>query len=125
MEPILVIDDDADVRDSLADILIDEGYSVRCFANAGEALDHLRGDGHASLIILDLMMPGMNGWTFREVQKHDARLAEIPVITMSAVADLEPRSAETLLCKPVDLGILLDRIAHEVHAHDGPHEAHP
>jgi CheY-like chemotaxis protein len=116
MEPILVIDDDADVRNSLADILMDEGYSVCCFANAAEALDHLRRDGRASLIILDLMMPGMNGWTFREVQKHDARLAEIPVITMSAVADLEPPSLEApLLCKPVDLAVLLDRIHHEVH----------
>lgn len=119
VEPIVVIDDDADIRDSLAELLVDEGYTVRCFANAAEALQHLRGDGRASLIILDLMMPGMNGWTFREEQAHDEKLAEIPVIAMSAVADLEPpwppsRDA-TLLCKPVDVNVLLHRVAETVH----------
>jgi CheY-like chemotaxis protein len=118
VEPILVIDDDADIRDSLAEILAGEGYTVRCFANGAEALDHLRHEGKASLIILDLMMPGMNGWAFREIQRHDERLASIPVIAMSAVADLEPASSETmLLCKPVNLDLLLDRVAEQVHQH--------
>jgi CheY-like chemotaxis protein len=121
VEPILVIDDDADIRESLAEVLSDEGYPVRCFASAAEALEHLKREGHASLIILDLMMPGMTGWTFREQQKRDARLAEIPVIAMSAVADLEPpwppSPHATLMCKPVNLDKLLDRIAQQVHAH--------
>lgn len=116
VEPILVIDDDDDIRDSLAEILIDEGYSVRCFADCAQALEHLRHDGRASLIILDLMMPGMSGWTFREEQCHDERLASIPVIAMSAVADLDPPSPETtLLCKPVNLDQLLDEVAEQVH----------
>jgi CheY-like chemotaxis protein len=118
VEPILVIDDDEDIRDSLAEILVDEGYSVRCFAGAAEALEHLRREGTASLIILDLMMPGMSGWAFREVQSHDERLASIPVIAISAVADLDPPSPETLLlCKPVNLDLLLDRVAEQVHHH--------
>ena len=121
MEPILVIDDDADIRDSLAEILADEGYEVRCFDNGLDAWEHLQHDGHASLIILDLMMPGMNGWTFREAQKHDRRLASIPLIAISAIADLEepwPASShETLLCKPVNLDLLLDRVAEQVHHH--------
>jgi CheY-like chemotaxis protein len=122
LEPILVIDDDADIRESLAEVLADEGYAVRCFASAAEALEHLkREQGRASLIILDLMMPGMNGWTFREQQERDARLADIPVIAMSAVADLEPpwppSSHATLMCKPVNLDKLLDRVAQQVHAH--------
>jgi CheY-like chemotaxis protein len=118
LDPILVIDDDADIRESLAEILSDEGYPVRCFANGAEALDHLRHEGKASLIILDLMMPGMNGWAFRELQAHDERLASIPVIAMSAVADLEPASPETLmLCKPVPLDRLLESIASQVHPH--------
>jgi CheY-like chemotaxis protein len=118
VNPIVVIDDDADIRDSLAEVLADEGYSVRTFANAAEALQHLRHDGPTALIILDLMMPGMNGWTFREVQSHDERLASIPVITMSAVADLDPPSPQTtVLCKPVNLDQLLDRVAAQVHQH--------
>jgi DNA-binding NtrC family response regulator len=119
VEPILVIDDDADIRDSLAEILAEEGYTVRCFSNAAEALHHLQHDGKASLIILDLMMPGMNGWTFREMQQHDARLADIPVIAMSAVADLEPlwpsSRDTTMICKPVNIDLLLDRVAESVH----------
>jgi DNA-binding NtrC family response regulator len=115
-DPILVIDDDADIRDSLAEILADEGYAVRTFSSGAAALDHLRHHGTACLIILDLMMPGMNGWTFREVQSHDARLASIPVITMSAVADLDPPSPATpMLCKPVNLDLLLDSVAEQVH----------
>jgi CheY-like chemotaxis protein len=117
VDPILVIDDDADIRDSLAEILSDEGYTVRTFANGAEALEHLRHEGTAaSLIILDLMMPGMNGWAFREVQSHDERLAAIPVITISAVADLDPPwPATPMLCKPVNLDQLLDRVARQVH----------
>jgi CheY-like chemotaxis protein len=118
MEPIVVIDDDEDIRDSLAELLADEGYTVRCFANGAEALEHLRRDG-ASLIILDLMMPGMNGWTFREEQQHDRRLADIPVIAMSAVADLQPpwppSPDAVLMCKPVNVDALLDRVAESVH----------
>lgn len=119
VEPILVVDDDADIRDSLAELLVDEGYTVRCFASGDEALAHLRHDGKASLIILDLMMPGMNGWAFREEQQHDEKLADIPVIAMSAVADLEPPwpppGETTLMCKPVDVDVLLDRVAETVH----------
>jgi len=119
VKPILVVDDDVDIRDSLAEILSEEGYPVRCCANGAEALDQLRNFGGASLIILDLMMPVMNGWTFREVQTHDARIASIPVITMSAVADLEPQSQPQqggglLLCKPVNLDKLLERVAERV-----------
>jgi CheY-like chemotaxis protein len=117
VDPIVVIDDDADIRDSLADILADAGYSVRTFASGAEALEHLRHDGAVSLIILDLMMPGMNGWAFREVQSHDEQLASIPVITISAVADLDPPSPATpVLCKPVNLDQLLDRVAQQVHS---------
>jgi CheY-like chemotaxis protein len=117
--PILVVDDDADIRESLAEILTDEGYSVRTFANGAEALAHLRRiGGHAALIILDLMMPVMSGWTFREEQSHDERLASIPVIAISAVGDLDPPSPETTtLCKPVNLDVLLDHVAAEVQHH--------
>jgi CheY-like chemotaxis protein len=118
VDPILVIDDDADIRDSLAELLRDEGYPVRCFANGATALEHLQRGACAALIILDLMMPGMNGWTFRELQQHDERLAAIPVIAMSAAADLEPPVGETtLMSKPLDVDVFLDRVAEQVHAH--------
>jgi CheY-like chemotaxis protein len=121
VDPILVIDDDADIRDSLAELLNDEGYTVRCFADGAAALDHLRHDCRASLIVLDLMMPGMNGWTFRDVQKHDDRIAGIPVIAISALADLEPpwppSRGATLMSKPLNVDVFLDRVAKQVHAH--------
>jgi CheY-like chemotaxis protein len=117
VKPIVVIDDDADMREILTELLCEEGYAVRSFCNGAEALDDLRRDSDASLILLDLMMPVMNGWRFREEQTRDRRLASIPVIAMSAVADIErpprPRPA-ALFAKPFNLEKLLARIAERV-----------
>jgi CheY-like chemotaxis protein len=113
-KPIVVIDDDDDVREVLAELLAEEGYRVRCFANGAEALDHLRRDSAVAVILLDLMMPVMNGWRFREEQTRDQRLAGIPVIAMSAVMDCEVPPSPTpaaLLCKPIDVEALLERVA--------------
>lgn len=112
--PIVVIDDDEDIRDSLADLLTQEGYQVRCFANGAEALDGLHRDADASLILLDLRMPIMNGWRFRTEQCLDHRLAAIPVIVMSTSSDIEHPPAPptgTPLSKPLDIEKLLARIA--------------
>jgi CheY-like chemotaxis protein len=117
MKPIVIIDDDPDVREVLAELLTDEGYAVRCFANGAEALAGLRGDASASLILLDLMMPVMNGWRFREEQTLDRRLASIPVIAMSAVADVAPPPRPrplAVVSKPFNLDKLLARIAERV-----------
>jgi CheY-like chemotaxis protein len=117
VKPIVVIDDDQDVREVLADLLVEEGYPVRCFRNGAEALADLRRDASASLILLDLMMPVMNGWRFREEQIRDRRLAGIPVIAMSALAEVNsppcPRPM-ALFSKPFNVDKLLARIAERV-----------
>src|SRR5229473_2550678 len=76
---ILVVDDDVDCREMLADLLSNEGYAVACAENGLQALDYLSGATPAR-IILDLMMPEMSGWEFRARQKIDPRLESLPVV---------------------------------------------
>jgi CheY-like chemotaxis protein len=113
---VLVVDDDAAIRDVLAEVLQDEGYVVRSAANGREALAVLRqGPGVPAIILLDLMMPVMSGWEFRAAQCEDPALAEIPVIVLSAGRDLSVGAASvravSYLPKPVDLDVLLDTVS--------------
>jgi CheY-like chemotaxis protein len=111
---ILVIDDSADVRVTLAELLTETGYEVECAANGREALEHLHNGGRPQLILLNLMMPVVNGWVFRQVQRQDPALASIPVVVMSAVDDLSSYdgdlAAAAYLRKPVDVDELLGTI---------------
>jgi CheY-like chemotaxis protein len=110
---ILVVDDDTDLRETLGELLIEEGYDARLFENGRAALDFLRDGGDPRLILLDLMMPEMNGWQFREEQLKDARLREIPVVVMTASRGLEtaPITAQEILFKPIGLGDLIEAVA--------------
>jgi CheY-like chemotaxis protein len=82
---ILIVDDDSDVRSALAELLEEEGFSVEAARNGHEALIRLRtGKLHPALILLDLMMPGMDGWDFRSEQLRDPQLASVPVVIVSA-----------------------------------------
>ena len=113
---ILVVDDDQDIREGVASLLEDEGYSVVCFANGLDALDHLRRNPtSASLIILDLMMPVMSGWTFCEEQARDARISGIPVIIISA-NPYRPPPARAVLSKPLRAQNLLTAVARHIRA---------
>src|SRR5262249_18568962 len=112
---ILVVDDDADIRDTLAQVLEDEGYLVDCAANGLEALRHLRGTSPVpALILLDLMMPVMNGWQFNAERVKDPDLAKIPVLVVSAAGDARERAAsitaEKIIQKPIRLEDLLSAI---------------
>src|SRR2546430_1465396 len=80
---ILIVEDDEDIRAHLTFILERKGYRVAGATNGEEALRHLRGPGRPCLILLDLMMPVMNGWEFREAQRGDPRLAAIPVVVLT------------------------------------------
>lgn len=84
---ILVIDDNADLRDGLRIVLEREGYTVATASNGRDALNRLYSGVEPCLIIMDLMMPVMNGFEFREAQLADARLAKIPLIAYSGVTD--------------------------------------
>ena len=82
---ILIVDDDNDVRAALAELLEEEGFAVEGAHNGREALARLRcGTVHPAVILLDLMMPGMDGWDFRIEQMRDPKLARVPVVIVSA-----------------------------------------
>lgn len=112
---VLIVEDDADIRNDLAAILEDEGYSVMRAAHGAEALDHLNSSKHPNAILLDLMMPVMDGWQLRGELLKDPALARIPIIVLSGVAD--PRRETTLLGaagyvnKPLKLAHLLNLLA--------------
>ncbi len=108
---ILVVDDDADVRSSLQEVLEDEGFSVTVAGDGQEALRRLEGGLTPDVILLDLMMPVMDGIQFRTKQLARPRLCSIPVVVLSAqsnVRDLhhQMRCAGALR-KPVRLEELL------------------
>jgi CheY-like chemotaxis protein len=108
-ELVLVVDDEAEARDFLSQILEFEGFEVRSFPNGAEAWSYLVGAEEPCLIILDLRMPVMNGPQFRAAMLKDARLASIPVVVVTA---LEPPAAVDLSAvrvfrKPVDVDALI------------------
>ena len=104
---VLVVDDDADVRELLRVALETEGYMVGCAANGRDALNYLRSHADTCLILLDLMLPVMDGRHFRTVQLQDRSLAWIPIVLMSGAPDPERSARELgarrLLRKPLDL----------------------
>jgi CheY-like chemotaxis protein len=110
---ILVVDDDVVIRSMVAEALEFEGYEVSRASDGSEALritDRWRPD----VIVLDLMMPGMDGWTFREEQRKRPRIANIPVVILSANRMLKERTVSLdpalVIAKPFDLGSFLDDI---------------
>ena len=105
---ILLIEDDADLADALTEVLKMEGYRIRHALDGAAALALLSGAELPDLILLDLMMPKMNGWEFREAQLRDPRLAKIPVVVLSATGErARPIDATRILRKPVTLEVLL------------------
>lgn len=109
---VLVVDDDRDALEAITAILEDAGYDALSAANGLEALGQL-GDhkGHCDLILLDLLMPVMNGWDFRRKQKQTPAFADIPVLLMSAGAHMATVSGELnaagYVTKPVEMPDLL------------------
>ena len=89
MSRILVVDDEAFIRLYLEEVLADEGHEVRSARDGAEALKLLEDSPPPDLILLDLMMPRMNGWEFRDAQSADPRLATIPVVLLSGAGDVQ------------------------------------
>ena len=87
MHIVLVVEDDADIRDLVAETLRPEGYTVVEAANGQEALDWLRSNARPCLILLDLMMPVLSGPELLELMAEDEVLASLPVVVVSAIAD--------------------------------------
>jgi len=105
---VLLVEDDLDIRDILQDVLESDGFDVIPAANGKQALDFLTMNDPpgADLVILDLMMPLITGWEVLDRMQENPRLAEIPVIVVSAVVRDKPGGAYTFLRKPFTLETL-------------------
>ena len=108
---ILLVEDDASIRETLVLLLEEGGFKVQCAINGQEALEHLRRAPELpTLILLDIMMPVMNGYQFRDEQRKDGRLASIPTVILSADTDVHLKTARTgvkeYLKKPVSIEAL-------------------
>ena len=112
--PILIVEDDDDIRDALADALELAGYRVVSARHGQAALDWLRHSPQPRLILLDLMMPVMDGWQFRREQLKSPELARIPVIVFSACMSPLPTAVDGYLKKPVDTDHLLSLVSRYV-----------
>ncbi|MBC8132589.1 MAG: response regulator, partial [Deltaproteobacteria bacterium] len=110
---VLVVEDESAIRESLGDLLKEEGYEVSFAENGKQALSRLRsGVCLPDIIVLDLRMPVMDGWEFRAIQKDDPALGLIPVVAVSAdrSAPAVAISAQAYLNKPLDVSTLLRTI---------------
>lgn len=120
---ILVVDDDRDVRESLVDALELRGYVVVEAIDGTDAIEHLRGANELpDLILLDLMMPRMNGRQFREAMVSEDRLRGVPVLVLSADVDVRTKAeamAVAYLAKPFHLRELLELVGNLVGVKDG------
>jgi len=109
-KPVLIVEDDALAREALATFLEAEGYPVLEAANGEEALDRLQ-QSEVGLILLDIMMPVMDGWQFRAAQLRDPALAGIPVMVITADASARSRAAnlgvQDYMTKPIQFPRLL------------------
>ena len=110
---ILIVEDDADTREMIGRFLELEGFAVETAANGRQALERLDAGASACVILLDLMMPVMDGWEFRRRQVSDDRFGQIPVIVFSAAGRdrMAQIQANDYLAKPVDLDELLERVS--------------
>lgn len=110
--PILIVEDDADLREMMAQLLTLEGFHTTTVANGREALEYLSRGDRPEVILLDLMMPVMDGWEFRRQQEADPSLAGVPVIVLSALDQSRASDvhATHFLKKPLDFDRLLDLV---------------
>jgi len=107
---ILVVDDDQEIREMIAEALALDGYRVISASNGKIALEQAR-EEPPDLIVLDLMMPVMNGWEFLEAQREDPDLAPVPVIVDTAFPETQLDGAAAILQKPFDVDTLLATVA--------------
>jgi CheY-like chemotaxis protein len=122
---VLVVDDDEAIRETVNDVLCDEGYDVLLAENGEQALQLLK-ERHPSVVLLDLMMPVMSGWEVLEAIENREDLADIPIVVVSAMCARQvpnggdgdpprppnPPGARMYLPKPIDLNHLLHVVGH-------------
>lgn len=106
---VLLIDDDLELRETIATILEDDGYQVMQAAGGKEALATLENPPLPDLLLLDMMMPGMNGWEFLERKNQNPDFASVPVVALTASRQIEgqPLPVQEVVYKPLRLDQLL------------------
>jgi len=110
-QSVLVVEDDDDIRNAMIDILESEGYHAESATNGKEALELLRKIQKPCLVLLDMMMPIMNGREFLDKIMEDSFLAPIPVLVVSAIADkTDTEGAVGFLKKPVDIDMVMKMV---------------
>jgi CheY-like chemotaxis protein len=109
---VLIVDDDRDIRETLGELLADEGFQVEASWNGQTALARLEEGFRPDVIVLDLMMPAMDGLTFRAQQRKNPALAHIPVVGLTAFPS--PNADFECLTKPVRLATLVERLRRAV-----------
>ena len=113
MACVLIVEDDEDVRDFMDVLLRASGYETMTAANGAIGLEMMQ-HRRPCVVLLDLMMPVMDGWTFRKRQLADPALAPVPVICLTAMyrpSEVERQLAVRCLSKPVDFDRLLDEVS--------------
>lgn len=115
MGEILLIEDDDDIRQDLAELLREEGFEVKTALHGAEALRWMREGARPRLILLDLMMPIMDGWQFRQEQLRDPQLSAVPVLLLSGAGEVAQHAADLqaagYITKPIRFERLLGAIA--------------
>lgn len=107
---VLIVEDDSHVREALSDALAQEGYQAATAANGREALEWLHAHEPPDAIVLDLMMPVMNGWEFLIEKRRDPKLASIPVVVVTAAKEAAGQLGAPMLSKPITLARLVSAL---------------
>jgi CheY-like chemotaxis protein len=105
-KPILLVEDDADIRESISDVLRSRGLSVITAVHGADALQLLQRGERPGLILLDLQMPVMDGWAFLTMLRT-LELPRIPIVALSATLTRPPPSVDAFCTKPIELQRLL------------------
>lgn len=114
---VLVVDDDRDVRESIRDLIEDAGYEAIAVRHGGEAQEFLLRNPRPACVVLDLMMPNMNGWQFLSWLEEQEGLSDLPVIVMSAAPEhgldlaTKTRKLQACLRKPFEAKALIDTVS--------------
>ena len=111
---VMVVEDDPDTRDALCEALAAFGYGALSAENGEQALRVLRAAPQPCVILLDVMMPVMDGWQFREAQQSDPSLSTIPVVCLTADVSAKARAIRegcvAFLSKPVEMETLINTL---------------
>jgi CheY-like chemotaxis protein len=109
---VLVVEDDRDTREIIAEILRAGGHEVRSAGNGLEALQVLERDASVGLVLLDLMMPVMDGWQFLAARRNLRPEREVPVVVLSATPEaVSAVDVDRVLAKPIEMESLLAVVA--------------